>query len=44
MCVEGSRWTRFRDKVKHAVEKVWKEVRAALGIKVVGELIAGRKR
>jgi hypothetical protein len=46
MSVEGSRWTRFRDKVKHAAEKVGKAAAPVLGQKIAGAAIAaaGKKR
>jgi hypothetical protein len=44
--VEGSRWTKFRDKVKHAAEKAGKEALPVVGGKVAGAAIAaaGKKR
>jgi hypothetical protein len=43
MSVEGSRWTKFRDRVEHAVETAGK---AALEKEIVGAAIAaaGKKR
>jgi hypothetical protein len=46
MSVEGSRWTKFRNKVEHEAEKVGKTALHALETKVVGAAIeaAGKKR
>jgi hypothetical protein len=38
--VEGSRWTKFRDKVKHAARRVGKEVTHGLEQKAIGAVIA----
>jgi hypothetical protein len=40
MSVEGSRWTKFRDKVKHAAEKVGKAAVPVVGQKLVGAAIS----
>jgi hypothetical protein len=40
MSVEGSRWTRFRDKVKHAAEKAGKVAVPVLEQKLVGAAIS----
>jgi hypothetical protein len=40
MSVEGSRWTKFRDKVKHAIKEIWKAVVYVLGQKLIGAAIS----